>query len=44
MKNTSDELISKLDPVDDRLSVWENELFSLGLTFWELFSSGFWQF
>ena len=25
MKNTTDELISKLDPVEDRLSVGEND-------------------
>ena len=25
MKNTTDELISKLDPVEDRISVWGND-------------------
>lgn len=29
---------------DSSLHVWENELLPLVLTFWELLSSGFWQF
>jgi hypothetical protein len=29
---------------DISLHAWENELLPLGLTFWELFSLGFWQF